>query len=130
MKAISNFLKNGIRISLILSVLCLSGTAFAINSNALHSSTANSSLETVGSKDHFYRSRDDSYDSVLQPLRHAQSNRSSKNLRSKSEVMQEVKQRYNGKVVKISLNERTYMYNVRVLLPSGKVKNLSISAQK
>ena len=130
MKAINSSLKNGIRISLILTVLCLSETAFAINSNTLQSSMANSSLETVSFKDNFYRSRDDSYNSVLQPLRHAQSNRSSKTLRSKSEVMQEVKQRYNGKVVKISLNERTSMYNVRVLLPSGKVKSVSISAQK
>ena len=70
--------------------------------------------------------------SVLIPIRQAQAQPQKNNsgLRSKNEVMQEVKSRYNGQVVKISLNDRTQMYSVRVLLPNGKVKNLSVSAKK
>ncbi|MBX2847627.1 MAG: hypothetical protein KTR16_04855 [Acidiferrobacterales bacterium] len=72
------------------------------------------------------------HSSVLIPIRQAQaqSQRNSSALKSKNEVMQEVKSRYNGRVVKISLNERSQTYSVRVLLPNGKVKNLSVSAKR
>jgi len=50
--------------------------------------------------------------------------------RSRSDVMNEVKKRYDAKVLKISLNGKTNTYNVRILLPSGKVRNVKISAQK
>ena len=49
-------------------------------------------------------------------------------VRPRSEVMQEVKQRYNAKVLKISLNQRRDTYNVRVLMPNGKVRSLKVSA--
>jgi uncharacterized membrane protein YkoI len=52
------------------------------------------------------------------------------NLRSRSDVMQEVKRRYNAEVVKISLDERRQVYRVRVLMPNGKVRNLTISARR
>ena len=85
----------------------------------------------MNSLDRSYRSSDKpNYNSVLQPIRQAQSDRNNQSLRSKSEVMQEVKKRYNGQVVKMSLNERTATYSVRVLLPNGKVKNVSVSARK
>lgn len=52
------------------------------------------------------------------------------NLRSRSDVMQEVKRRYNAEVLKISLDERQQVYRVRVLMPNGKVRNLTISARR
>jgi len=48
--------------------------------------------------------------------------------RSRASVMDEVKRRYNAKVLKISLNEKAGVYNVRVLMPNGKVRSLQISA--
>jgi len=52
------------------------------------------------------------------------------NLRSRSDVIQEVKRQYNAEVLKISLNERKQVYRVRVLMPNGKVRNLRINARR
>ena len=55
----------------------------------------------------------------------------SSNLRSKSDVINDVKNRYKGaKVLRIKLNSSGTSYKVRILMPSGKVKNVSVSAQK
>jgi len=50
-------------------------------------------------------------------------------VRSRSEVMREVKQRYQAEVLRIKLNERRMVYEVRVLLPNGKVKNITVGAR-
>ena len=80
--------------------------------------------------------------SVLTPIRHAQNGQgqgmisrdrnddSRSKMRSRSEVVQEVKRRYNAEVLKISLNQSRSSYNVRVLMPNGKVRNLKVSAYK
>jgi len=72
--------------------------------------------------------------SVLTPLREANfkptTYTQSSSLRSKSSVINEVKNRYNGEVVKVSFNENKASYSVRVLLPNGKVKNVQVSARK
>lgn len=49
--------------------------------------------------------------------------------RSRSAVISEVKQRFNAKVLKISLNEKEGVYNVRVLMPNGKVRSLQVNAR-
>ncbi len=49
---------------------------------------------------------------------------------SKSDVVRSVKKRYNARVLKITLNEARAMYQVRVLMPSGKIKNINISARR
>lgn len=51
-------------------------------------------------------------------------------LRSRAEIVGEVKQRYNGKVLKVTLNQQKTMYRVRVYMPNGKVRNLQINARK
>lgn len=52
-------------------------------------------------------------------------------LRSRSDVIEEVKERYSRcEILKISLDERKQMYRVRVLMPNGKVRNLKISARR
>lgn len=58
------------------------------------------------------------------------SGKSSKNLRSKSEVVREVKQRYNAEVLKISLNSKGTAYIVRVLMPDGRVRQITVSATR
>lgn len=51
--------------------------------------------------------------------------------RSKSEVMNEVKKRYkNAKILRVKRNSSGTSYSVRILLPNGKVRNVSVSAQK
>jgi len=121
-----------LRNSLVLVALCLSGNAIALNSNSNQFSTNKLSIDNgfiVNSLDHKYRSRNrSSSNSVLRPSRRAQADTSSQSLRTKSEVMQEVKKQYNGMVLKMSLNQSAEMYSVRVLLPSGKIKNISVSA--
>ncbi len=134
MKAVKKHRQKTLKISLVLSflsVLCLSGPTFALNANG-NKSPSNESLGL-----HLRDINESSYHSVLQPLRQAQARqaqtqlgKSSTVLRSKSEVMQEVKSSYNGQVVKMSLDEKTATYSVRVLLPNGKVKNISVSARK
>lgn len=52
------------------------------------------------------------------------------NLRSRSDVMNEVKKRYEAKVLKISLNSHTGIYHVRILLPNGKVRSVQISRKR
>jgi hypothetical protein len=44
--------------------------------------------------------------------------------------MQEVKRRYDAKVLKITLNKQRQIYNVRVLMPNGKVRNIQVSAER
>lgn len=51
-----------------------------------------------------------------------------KQYRSRSSVIAEVKSRYNAKVLKISLNEKSGIYYVRVLMPNGKIRSLQINA--
>lgn len=58
--------------------------------------------------------------------RWAQNNNGS--LRSKGEVINDVKRRYNATVLKIRLNEKRAVYDVRILMPSGKVKSIQVSA--
>ncbi len=57
------------------------------------------------------------------------SNYAQAKVRSRSEVMNEVKQRYNAKVLKISLNEKAGVYYVRMLMPSGKVRSIQVNAR-
>ena len=53
-----------------------------------------------------------------------------KSLKSRSDVIQEVKRKYKAEVLKISLNERKQVYDVRVLMKNGKVRNLQIAARR
>ena len=62
----------------------------------------------------------------LRPVQLAQSGN-----RSKSDAMSEVKRRYKGaKILRIKLDSSSNKYRVRILLPSGKVRNVTVSAQK
>lgn len=69
---------------------------------------------------------------VLKPLRHAQSGEKSdrRRLRSRNEVVREVKRRYDAEVLRISLNKNRSAYKVRILLRNGKVRNLQVPAYK
>ena len=51
-------------------------------------------------------------------------------LRSRNDVIREIKSRYNAEVLKISLSQNALFYNVRVLMPSGKVRNIQVNAQR
>ncbi len=86
-------------------------------------------------------SNDQSSPMVMHGIRHAQSSQSNRDrqfqnnserkrsVRSRSEVVQEVKRRHRGaEVLKISLNRNGTAYNVRVLMPNGKVRSLQVSA--
>jgi uncharacterized membrane protein YkoI len=52
------------------------------------------------------------------------------NIRSRSEVIREVKNRYDAEVLRISLSKNGRHYNVRVLMPNGKVKNIQVNAER
>lgn len=51
-------------------------------------------------------------------------------LKSQSQVIREVKSRYNAEVLKISLSQNSRFYNVRVLMPNGRVKTIKVNAQR
>ena len=51
-------------------------------------------------------------------------------LRSRSEVVREVKRRYNAEVLKIQLNSSKTAYRVRILMPNGRVREVSVNARK
>ena len=55
---------------------------------------------------------------------------SSQAVRSKSDVVRDVKQRYNAQVLKITLDQNKATYRVRLLLPSGRIKEVSVSAKR
>jgi len=63
------------------------------------------------------------------PQLHAQSG-SSKNIRSRSEVVSEVKRKYNAEVLKIKLNSQGSAYKVRILMSNGRVKEVTVSAKR
>ena len=52
------------------------------------------------------------------------------NVRSESDIIREVKQRYKAEVLRINYNAKAKAYKVRVLMPNGKVRNLTISARR
>lgn len=49
---------------------------------------------------------------------------------SQSEVIRQVKDRYDAEVLRISLSKDRRYYKVRVLMPNGKVKNIQVNAQR
>ncbi len=51
-------------------------------------------------------------------------------VRSRSEVVREVKRRYNAEVLKVTLNKSRTAYKVRILMPNGRVREISVSARK
>ena len=57
-------------------------------------------------------------------------NDSDRGWRSKSDVMREAKRRYDARVLKITLNEKRGVYRVRLLMPNGKVRVVSINAKR
>lgn len=48
----------------------------------------------------------------------------------KSDIMREVKNRYDAEVLRISLNNQGTAYRVRILLPNGRVKAVVIDAYR
>ncbi len=54
----------------------------------------------------------------------------SSGLRSKSEVVREVKRKYDAEVLKISLNSSGNLYRVRILMPNGRIRDVSVSARR
>lgn len=113
-------------ISLMLIATLPFGSATALSSN--DQASANTLHSSYSLYKSLVNSRPDDYKSVITPLRHAQNNASQ--YRSKSEVVSQVKQSYNAKVLKISLNKKRAVYKVRVLMPNGKVKNVQINARR
>jgi uncharacterized membrane protein YkoI len=103
-----------------------SGLALALESNG----TENNDFEAWSDAKYTQRQSafEPSLESVIRPLRWVKND--DRNFRSKAEVMSEVKNRYKAKVLRISLNEKSGVYNVRILLLSGKVKNVQLSAAR
>lgn len=65
------------------------------------------------------------YNSVIKPVHlHAQNSA----IKSKREVMSKVSKQYDAQVLKIQLNSEGTSYSVRILLPSGKVKTVTVNA--
>lgn len=110
-------------VTLVVTSSCLSmGFAWAItpeSNNAGVKSWVNGSERQQSSGE---------WQSVVRPLRWVQNDKS--NFRSKSDVVREVKSRYGARVLKISLNKQREIYNVRILMPGGKIRNIKVSARR
>jgi hypothetical protein len=118
--------RNILAISMVLVSFTASAVALALESNGAGNTNFRSWREQI----HTQRQSnfEPSLESVVRPLRWVKND--DRNFRSKEEVMNEVKNRYKVKVLRISLNEKRGVYNVRILLPSGKVKNVQLSARR
>ena len=57
-------------------------------------------------------------------------NDSRKEVRSRSDVVREVKRRYDAQVLKITLNQQRSAYRVRILMPNGRVREVTVSARR
>lgn len=55
---------------------------------------------------------------------------SDRDFRTKADVMREIKTRYDARVLKISLNKKREVYQVRLLMPNGKVRNITVNARR
>lgn len=53
-----------------------------------------------------------------------------KSQRSQSEVVRQVKRQYNAEVLKISMNQNGSAYRVRILMPNGRVREVTVSAYR
>ena len=118
--------RNILAISMVLVSFTASSLALALESNG----AKNNDFEAWHDTKYIQRQStfEPSLESVIRPLRWVKND--DRSFRSKAEVMSEVKNRYKAKVLRISLNEKSGVYNVRVLLPSGKVKNVQLSARR
>ena len=118
--------RNLLAISVVLVSFFASALAIALESNGAENTSFRPWSEEI------YTQRQSGFEprleNVIRPLRWVKNE--DRKLRSKGEVMSEVKNRYNAKVLRISLNEKRGVYNVRILLPSGKVKNVQLSARR
>ena len=54
----------------------------------------------------------------------------SKNIRSRGDVIREVKRKYDAEILRIKLNEKRMVYRVRVLMPNGKITNVTVNARR
>jgi len=72
------------------------------------------------------------YESQAEPLQLRQySQRHSGDLRSRSDVVREVKRRYpNSEILRIKLDRQAMVYRVRVYLSDGVVKVVSVNARR
>lgn len=118
--------RNLLAISMLLLSFTASAVALALESNR----AGNTNLRAWSGQIHTRRQSnfEPSRESVIRPFRWVKND--DRNFRSKGEVMNEVKHRYKAKVLRISLNEKRGVYNVRILLPSGRVKNVQFSARR
>lgn len=118
--------KKSLVIFVMLGGFAASACSFALESNGsgnTNLSVWNQEVHNQGQSDY-----EPSLESVVRPLRWVKND--NRKFRSKSEVMSEVKDRYKAKVLRISLNERRGVYNIRILLPSGKVRSVQLSAYR
>ena len=115
---------------LVISMLIVGFTASALALALEFNGSGNTDFGAWSEEIHTQRQSDfePKLESVIRPLRWVKND--NQNFRSKGEVMSEVKDRYKAKVLRISLNEKRGVYNVRILLPSGKVKNVQLSARR
>lgn len=51
-------------------------------------------------------------------------------VRSRSEIIREVKDRYDAEILRIEYDDKRKVYKVRVLMPNGKVRDLTINASR
>lgn len=116
-------MKNLITISLKLSFIAFALT-LSVDASAIgHSSNKKN---TVDVREQQHRN---SIKKVYAPINIQLSQK--KKVRSRSDAIREVKSRYNNaEVLRIKLNEKSMVYQVRVLMPNGKVKNVTVSATR
>ena len=110
---------------LLVTFVVVSGVLFASVASALSPDQHRSSHSV---RSDFRKVPDNDFRAVIKPQRWVRDEQG--NRRSKADVVQHVKQRYNATVLKISLNEKRQVYNVRVLMPGGKIRNIQVSAHR
>lgn len=96
------------------------------NADALEGHAWNRSADDLQREFYSKNYQNDLRDS-LQPREYSQSRK----LRSRSDVIREVKRRHpNAEILRIKLDERAMVYRVRVYLSDGVVKVVTVSARR
>lgn len=113
-------LPDGVRWSVIVLTICASLSVTSANAQVNYGDGIGNSISRIATPRVWIAQRDNNGE------RHEDQD----NYRSKSDVMREVKRRYDARVLKITLNKKRHAYRVRLLMPNGKVRNISVSAHR
>ena len=126
----STILSSGVIVRSLICLALMLGFGFAMNSQASDNTSSLSFGSSIVAQDALINDRLNKPVTFDNHWVQSDANRASGQLRSRSEVVREIKRQYNAEVLKIKLNQQGSAYTVRILMPNGRVRQITVSARR